>query len=290
MTKTGAPILRPKGQPAGVKVHDFIDKELGKAVPYGVYDVGANAGFVSVGIAADTANGARVRLWKVELQKLADETGLVLHVHQYPPGTSKWNRIEQRMFRHITQNWRGRPLADRLAIGELIGATTTKTELSRLYRRLFRLSQAASAAGSSRPAIVGGFGFGRRHVADRLQQAAVVEPVDPFERGVLDGFQRAPRPAPVDHLGLVEPVDRLGERVVVAVADAADRRHEAGLGETLGVLDRDVLHAAIGVVDETAAGDGLSIVERLLQRVEHEARRAPIATRASRRCGARRRR
>ena len=75
----------------------------------------------------------------------------------------------------------------------------------------------------------------------------------------------------MDHLGFVEPVDRLGERVVVAVADAADGRHEAGLGEALGVLDRDVLHAAIGVVDETAAGDGLSIMDGLLQRVEHEA-------------------
>ena len=75
------------------------------------------------------SNGARVRLWKVELQKLADETRLVLHVHHYPPGTSKWNKIEHRMFCHITQNWRGRPLTDRLAIVELIGATTTKAGL-----------------------------------------------------------------------------------------------------------------------------------------------------------------
>jgi hypothetical protein len=116
--------LSPKGDPRRVKVHDFEDKELGKVVPYGVYDVGANAGWVSVGVTSDTAqfavasirrwldamgrerypkareltitadgggsNGTRVRLWKVELQKLADETGLVLHVHHYPPGTSKW--------------------------------------------------------------------------------------------------------------------------------------------------------------------------------------------------------
>ena len=88
------------------------------------------------------SNGARVRLWKAELQKLADETGLVLHVHHYPPGTSKWNKIEHRMFCHITQNWRGRPLTDRLAIVELIGATTTKTGLkvecaldTRTYKR-----------------------------------------------------------------------------------------------------------------------------------------------------------
>ena len=75
------------------------------------------------------SNGARVRLWKVELQKLADETGLVLHVHHYPPGTSKWNKIEHRLFCHITQNWRGRPLVDRMAVVELIAATTTKTGL-----------------------------------------------------------------------------------------------------------------------------------------------------------------
>ena len=141
----------------------FVDKALGKVVPYGVYDVAANEGWVSVGIAADTAefavqsirtwrkrmgrarypkaraltitadcggsNGARVRLWKTELQKLADETGLVVHVHHYPPGTSKWNRIEHRLFCHITQNWRGRPLTDRLAVVELIGATTNRTGL-----------------------------------------------------------------------------------------------------------------------------------------------------------------
>ena len=134
-----------------MNVHDFEDKKLGKVVPYGVYDVTANAGFVSVGITSDTAefavqsircwrermgrqrypnareltimadcggsNGARVRLWKLELQKLAGQTGLVIHVHHYPPGTSKWNKIEHRMFCHITQNWRGRPLTDLLCRG-----------------------------------------------------------------------------------------------------------------------------------------------------------------------------
>ena len=144
-------------------VHDFEDKTLGKVAPYGVYDVIANEGWVSVGITTDTAefavasircwfermgrrrypqakeltitadcggsNGARVRLWKVELQRLADETGLTIHVHQYPPGTSKWNKIEHRLFCYITQNWRGRPLTDRLAVVEPIGATTTKTGL-----------------------------------------------------------------------------------------------------------------------------------------------------------------
>jgi hypothetical protein len=161
--RNGGCDYRPKGDPHRVNVHDFEDKKLGKVVPYGVYDVTANAAVVSVGITADTAefavqaircwlermgwqrypqareltitadcggsNGARVRLWKVELQKLADETGLVLHVHHYPPGTSKWNKIEHRLFCHITQNWRGRPLTDRVAIVELIGATTTKAGL-----------------------------------------------------------------------------------------------------------------------------------------------------------------
>ena len=161
--RNGGSDYRPKGDPACVNMHDFPDKELGKVVPYGVYDVSTNTGWVSVGVTADTAtfavnsirtwrqrmglqrhpdmreltvtadcggsNGARVRLWKVELQRFADETGLVLHVHHYPPGTSKWNRIEHRLFCHITQNWRGRPLSSRMAVVELIGATTTKAGL-----------------------------------------------------------------------------------------------------------------------------------------------------------------
>jgi DNA-binding phage protein len=154
---------RPEGCPDQVNVHDFVDKELGKVVPYGVYDITANAGCVSVGIDNDTAqfavnsvrrwrdmmgrerypnhdrlmitadgggsNGSRVRLFKLELQKLADETGLTLQVCHYPPGTSKWNKIEHRMFCHITQNWRGKPLTSRLTVVELIAATTTTTGL-----------------------------------------------------------------------------------------------------------------------------------------------------------------
>lgn len=154
---------RPQGRPDDVNVHDFVDKELGKAIPYGVYDIAANAGCVSVGVDHDTAafavnsirrwrkllgserypdarqvmitadgggsNGSRVRLWKVELQKLADETGLTIKVCHYPPGTSKWNKIEHRLFCHVTQNWRGKPLTSRLAVVELIAATTTKTGL-----------------------------------------------------------------------------------------------------------------------------------------------------------------
>jgi hypothetical protein len=175
--------FRPKGDPVRVKVHDFEDKALGKVVPYGVYDISANAGWISLGITSDTAefavhsirtwlervgrkrypdmreltitadcggsNGARVRLWKVELQKLADETGLTLNVHHYPPGTSKWNKIEHRMFCHVTQNWRGRPLESRLAVVELIGATKTKTGLTvqcvldeRTYEKGIKISKA----------------------------------------------------------------------------------------------------------------------------------------------------
>jgi len=155
---------RPQGCPDQVKVHDFVDTELGKVVPYGVYDIAANAGFVSVGIDNDTAqfsvnsirrylevmgrerypgtdqmmitadgggsNGSRVRLFKVELQKLADTTGLTLQVCHYPSGTSKWNKIEHRLFCHITENWRGTPLTSRLAVVELIASTTTKTGLT----------------------------------------------------------------------------------------------------------------------------------------------------------------
>lgn len=148
----------PKGQPV-VRVHDFQDKDLGKAIPYGVYDLSANAGWVSVGIDHDTpefdvesiycwwrqmgrktypqarellitadgggSNGSRVRLWKVALQRLADVTGLKIAVCHFPPGTSKWNKIEHRMFCHITRNWRGRPLESHEVIVNLIASTTT---------------------------------------------------------------------------------------------------------------------------------------------------------------------
>jgi hypothetical protein len=181
--RNGGTDYRPKGDPNRVKVHDFEDKNLGKVAPYGVYDIATNSGWVSVGITHDTAefavsairtwlekmgwqrypkaqeltitadcggsNGARVRLWKVELQKLADETGLAIKVRHYPPGTSKWNKIEHRMFCHITQNWRSRPLTDRAAVVELIAATTTKTGLkiesavdTRTYEKGIKVSKA----------------------------------------------------------------------------------------------------------------------------------------------------
>ena len=154
---------RPKGEPEQVLVHDFIDKELGKAIPYGVYDVTNNEGWVSVGTDHDTAefaaasllrwyeqlgkrayptaekllvmadsggsNSSRSRLWKVALQRFADTTGLEVSVCHYPPGTSKWNKIEHRMFSFITMNWRGRPLVSHEVIVSLIGSTTTRTGL-----------------------------------------------------------------------------------------------------------------------------------------------------------------
>ena len=162
--KNGGSDYGPQGQPIEVNVHDFEDKELGKVVPYGVYDIGANLGYVSLGIDHDTgafavnavrcwleqigwklypgmrrlmitadgggSNGSRLRLWKLALQQLADETGLTIVVCHYPPGTSKWNKIEHRMFCHITQNWRARPLASLLVVIALISNTTTKTGLN----------------------------------------------------------------------------------------------------------------------------------------------------------------
>ncbi|HVA88937.1 MAG TPA: ISAzo13 family transposase, partial [Chloroflexota bacterium] len=154
---------RPRGKPEEVKTHDFPDPKLGKAIPYGVYDIQENQAGVSVGISHDTAefavgairrwweklgrdrygrarrllvtadsggsNSARNRLWKVELQRLADETGLVIEVCHYPPGTSKWNKIEHRLFCHITRNWRGRPLETLEVVVQSINATTTETGL-----------------------------------------------------------------------------------------------------------------------------------------------------------------
>lgn len=161
--KNGGREYQPAGQPQRVNVHDFPDPELGKAIPYGIYDVSANTGWVSVGVDHDTSafavetlrrwwqrigaeryrhaekllicadgggsNGYRIRAWKVELAKLAAETGLRITVCHFPPGTSKWNQIEHRLFSQITMNWRGRPLVTHQAIVELISATTTSTGL-----------------------------------------------------------------------------------------------------------------------------------------------------------------
>jgi len=165
---------RPKGDPERVRVHDFMIEELGKVSPYGVYDLARNEGWVSVGISHDTAafavasigrwwqhmgrraypsartllvtadaggsNGSRNRLWKSELQVLADKTGLAISVCHLPPGTSKWNKIEHRMFCFISQNWRGRPLLTHATIVSLISATETSTGLKircRLDRKIY---------------------------------------------------------------------------------------------------------------------------------------------------------
>jgi hypothetical protein len=154
---------QPVGEPVSVRVHDFIDKDLGKVIPYGVYDLASNAAWVSVGIDHDTpefavesiarwwrymgkkaypnasellvtadgggSNSSRARLWKLELQRLADRTGLTIGVSHFPPGTSKWNKIEHRLFCHITENWRGRPLIDHETVVQLIGSVRTSTGL-----------------------------------------------------------------------------------------------------------------------------------------------------------------
>lgn len=161
--KNGGREWHPKGEPETVAVHDFMDQELGKVIPYGIYDLSRNEGWVSVGIDHDTAqfavqaisrwwkkmgarryphaskllitadgggsNGSRCRLWKMALQELANDMGIPIHVRHFPPGTSKWNKIEHRMFCHITQNWRGRPLISHDVIINLIANTTTRTGL-----------------------------------------------------------------------------------------------------------------------------------------------------------------
>ena len=161
--KNGGREWQPKGEPEEVKVHDFLDPDLGKAIPYGVYDLSENQGWVSVGIDHDTArfateairrwwtkmgskryrdarellitadgggsNGSRCRLWKVALQELAIKLAMPIHVCHFPPGTSKWNKIEHRMFSHITRNWRGRPLVSHEVIIQLIANTTTQAGL-----------------------------------------------------------------------------------------------------------------------------------------------------------------
>jgi hypothetical protein len=153
-----------KGKPIEVDSHDFPDKKLGKVVPYGIYDIGKNNGWVSVGISSDTAefavnairtwwykmgkevytdsttdllitadcggsNGYRVRLWKLQLQKFSNESGLKIHLRHFPPGTSKWNKIEHRLFSYISKNWRGKPLISRETVVNLIGSTKTQTGL-----------------------------------------------------------------------------------------------------------------------------------------------------------------
>jgi hypothetical protein len=195
--KNGGRELRPKGQPEPVRVHDFPIPELGKAVPYGIYDVSANAGFVNVGISGDTgefsvesirrwwhavgaprypnakrllinadcggSNGVRLRLWKRELQVLADQLRIEITVCHVPPGTSKWNKVEHRLFSFITQNWRGKPLVSYLVIVQLIASTTTDTGLTvacrldaNAYEKGIKVSDAEMAALNIKPATFHG--------------------------------------------------------------------------------------------------------------------------------------
>jgi len=162
--KNGGKEYCKKGEPEQVNVYDFIDKTKGKVSPYGIYDLARNKGWVSIGISSDTAafavnsirawwrtmgkqeygnakemlitadcggsNGYRVKLWKTELQKLATEIGMTIHVSHFPPGTSKWNKIEHKLFCFISKNWRGKPLIDRATVVQLIGSTATKTGLT----------------------------------------------------------------------------------------------------------------------------------------------------------------
>lgn len=161
--KNSGKTYRPTKNPTKVKTHDFLDKKLGKAVPYGVYDIARNEAGVSVGISSDTAefavaairrwwkrlgvkrypkakrllitadsggsNSPRTKLWRIELQKFANESGLILELCHYPPGTSKWNKIEHKLFCHITRNWQGIPLETLEIVVKLIGATRTETGL-----------------------------------------------------------------------------------------------------------------------------------------------------------------
>jgi len=191
--KNGGRELRPKGQPAPVRVHDFAIPERGKVAPYGVYDVAANEGWINLGISHDTAafavesirrwwhglgaaryptatrllinadcggsNGNRVRLWKWELQVLADELGIEITVNHLPPGASKWNRIEHRLFAFITMNWRAKPLVSYLVIIQLIANTTTDTGLAvacqldaNAYEKGIKVSDAEMASLNIKPA------------------------------------------------------------------------------------------------------------------------------------------
>jgi hypothetical protein len=193
--KNGGQEYHPKGQPIAVNVYDFMDKQKGKATPYGVYDLSKNKGWVSVGISSDTAefavnsirqwwqemggelyadaqalyinadgggsNGSRVRLWKAELQRFANEIGKAIHVSHFPPGTSKWNKIEHKMFCFISKNWRGKPLIDTATIVQLIGNTTTTKGLTIRARLDDRIYEKA------------------RKVTDEEFQKIAIEP-DPF--------------------------------------------------------------------------------------------------------------
>jgi Rhodopirellula transposase DDE domain/Helix-turn-helix of DDE superfamily endonuclease len=243
---------RPKGEPAQVSTHDFPDRELGKAIPYGVYDLAANAGWVNVGTDHDTAafavesirrwwnaagrgdypqarrllitadaggsNGYRARAWKTELAALAAETGLEITVCHFPPGTSKWNKIEHRLFSHITMNWRGRPLTSHEVIVNSIAATTTRTGLTVRAE----LDPGSYPTGTE--------------ISD-AQMAAI-----PLARHRFHGdwnYTIHPRPAPQPATGAAEP-----GRLAGGVPDRATLSHPALTGMSRQQLDDLIVELA----------------------------------------------
>jgi DDE family transposase/DDE superfamily endonuclease len=250
--KNGGREWRPKGKPAQVSSHDFPDRELGKAIPYGVYDLAANAGWVNVGTDHDTAafavesirrwwnaagrgdypqarrllitadaggsNGYRARAWKTELAALAAETGLEITVCHFPPGTSKWNKIEHRLFSHITMNWRGRPLTSHEVIVNSIAATTTRTGLTVRAE----LDPGSYPTGTE--------------ISD-AQMAAV-----PLARHRFHGdwnYTIHPRPAPQPATGAAEP-----GRLAGGVPDRATLSHPALTGMSRQQLDELIAELA----------------------------------------------
>ncbi len=250
--KNGGREWRPKGEPAQVSSHDFPDRELGKAIPYGVYDLAANAGWVNVGTDHDTAafaaesirrwwnaagrgdypqtrrllitadaggsNGYRARAWKTELAALAAETGLEITVCHFPPGTSKWNKIEHRLFSHITMNWRGRPLTSHEVIVNSIAATTTRTGLTVRAE----LDPGSYPTGTE--------------ISD-AQMAAV-----PLARHRFHGdwnYTIHPRPAPQPATGAAEP-----GRLAGGVPDRATLSHPALTGMSRQQLDDLIVELA----------------------------------------------
>ena len=293
---------RPQGEPEEVRVHDFLIKELGRAVPYGIYDLAANAGWVSVGIDHDTAafavqtirrwwhdigrqryphapaclmitadgggsNGSRVRLWKRELQTLADELGIEITVHHLPPGTSKWNKIEHRLFSFITMNWRAKPLVSYRVIVDLIGATTTRHRpdgalrtrhqpLSQGHRRL--------RPGDGRPQ------HHPRRLPRRMELHHPASSIHQPERLIPDGPLAPLRLITVtrprdDHGGRKATADhtagRVGDR---GIADTNARRakraeFDADPGETpradaSGILDGPAVRPATGAIQCVSVG------------------------------------
>jgi transposase len=301
--KNGGRQWRPAGTPAEVDVHDFPDKELGKAIPYGIYDVAANTGWVNVGCDHDTAafavesirrwweavgraeypqarrllitadaggsNGYRTRAWKVELARFAAETGLEVTVCHLPPGTSKWNKVEHRLFSHITMNWRGRPLTSHEVIVQSIAATTTRTGLrvdARLdvgsYPTGVEVSDAQLAALSlSRHAFHGDWNYTLHPTAGDLAGHADHAAVEGEARHraptvpELTGMTATELDELIAHLADLRQAQR-EERARNHPADDARHKPRSGRPPTFSFPDRvvvTVLHLRLGLPEDTLA-------------------------------------